>query len=46
MISYSVIFELCADIVSAALPISVAFTLTNIIVRTFLNAAFGGKLEV
>lgn len=46
MIAYNVIFQLCADVVTAALPISVAFTLTNIIVRTFLTAAFGGKLEV
>lgn len=36
--------SLCTDIVSAALPVAIVFEITNLIVSTFLRAAFGGRL--
>lgn len=39
------VVEIMVQIVSSAVPIAVVVGFTNIIVRTFLNAAFGGKME-
>lgn len=36
--------ELLADIISAALPIAIVFEIGNLLVGTFLRAAFGGRL--
>lgn len=36
--------ELCAQIFSVALPIAVVFEVSNLLVGTFLRAAFGGRL--
>lgn len=36
--------KLLSDVMEAALPIAIVFELGNLIVGTFLRAAFGGKL--
>lgn len=36
--------ELLAEIISAALPIAIVFEIGNLLVGTFLRAAFGGRL--
>ena len=36
--------DLLADIISAALPIAIVFEIGNLLVGTFLRAAFGGRL--
>lgn len=36
--------ELLADIISASLPIAIVFEIGNLLVGTFLRAAFGGRL--
>lgn len=36
--------QLYESIVAAALPVAIVFELGNIVVGTFLRAAFGGKL--
>lgn len=46
MVGYDVIFECLASVVAAALPIAVASALVNICVRTFMTAAFGGKMVI
>ena len=37
---------LCVSIVSEVLPYSIAFGVTRMIVKIFLGAAFGGRLEI
>ena len=37
-------FELYSEIAEYAIPIAVVFELCNIVVGTFLRAAFGGRL--
>ena len=44
-VSMDTAIELYADIVAAALPIAIAFGIGNIIIDTFLTAAFGGGLR-
>lgn len=39
------IIALYIDVISEALPFAVVFWMGNLIVSTFLRAAFGGKLE-
>lgn len=36
--------QLMTDIMAVAVPVAVVIELTNIIVSTFLRAAFGGRL--
>lgn len=36
--------ELLVEIISAALPIAIVFEIGNLLVGTFLRAAFGGRL--
>lgn len=36
--------DLCTQLVEAAVPIALVFEITNLIVATFLRAAFGGRL--
>lgn len=36
--------QLCTAIAEAALPVAIVFEITNIIIATFLRAAFGGRL--
>lgn len=38
--------DLYTMIVEAAIPYAIVFALGNLIVKTFLRAAFGGRLEV
>lgn len=35
---------ICAEIVKAALPVAVVFALANVMIRSFLTGAFGGKM--
>lgn len=35
---------ICAELVKSAMPVAIVFALCNMIVRTFLTAAFGGKM--
>lgn len=37
--------KLFAMIVEAAIPFAVTFAIGNLVVSTFLNMAFGGKVE-
>lgn len=39
------VVALLADVLTSAVPIAILIALTNIIVRVFLQAAFGGKME-
>lgn len=41
---YDIAVELVSEVVKAAVPIAVVFELTNLVVCTFMRAAFGGKL--
>lgn len=41
----SAIVPVCVDIYSAAVPIAIVFWLCDLIVTTFLRAAFGGRLS-
>lgn len=36
--------QLVSEVVSAALPVAIVIEVSNIIVKSFLRAAFGGKL--
>lgn len=36
--------ELMAEVMQTAVPVAIVIELSNIIVATFLRAAFGGKL--
>lgn len=36
--------SLMADVMAAAVPIAIVIELSNILVSTFLRAAFGGRL--
>lgn len=36
--------QLISDVVAEALPVAIVIEVSNIIVKTFLRAAFGGKL--
>lgn len=40
----SVAVQLYTEVVKVALPVAIAFELGNLIVSTFLRAAFGGRL--
>lgn len=40
----SVALSVFTDIVTAAIPFAVVFSIGNLIVTTFMRAAFGGKL--
>ena len=37
-------FKLYTDVITAALPVAIVFEVGNLIVSTFLRAAFGGRL--
>lgn len=41
---YELAVSVMTDVVTAAIPIAIVFELGNLIVGTFLRAAFGGKL--
>lgn len=41
----SALVSVCVDIYSAAVPIALVFWLAELIVTTFLRAAFGGRLS-
>lgn len=41
---YAFAISVFAEIVSVALPVAIVFELGNLIVRTVLRVAFGGKL--
>ena len=41
---YELAIEVFTEIMETAIPIAVVFELGNLIVGTFLRAAFGGKL--
>lgn len=36
--------QVCTDLVTACVPVAIVFEMSNIIVCTFLRAAFGGRL--
>lgn len=36
--------QLISEVVSAALPVAIVIEVTNIIVKSFLRVAFGGRL--
>ncbi len=36
--------QLVSDVLSAALPVAIVIEVSNILVKTFLRVAFGGKL--
>lgn len=36
--------QLVSEVVSAALPVAIVIEVSNIMVKSFLRAAFGGKL--
>lgn len=40
----SLAFEIYEQLLTAALPVAITFEVANLIVSTFLRAAFGGRL--
>lgn len=41
---YELAVSLLTDVMTAAIPIAIVFELGNLIVGTFMRAAFGGRL--
>lgn len=41
---YEIAISALTDIMTSAIPIAIVFELGNLIVGTFMRAAFGGKL--
>lgn len=41
---YQLAIDLISEVMASAIPIAIVIELSNIIVRTFMRVAFGGKL--
>lgn len=41
---YKLAVELVSEVMALAVPVAVVIEISNIIVKTFLRAAFGGRL--
>lgn len=39
-------FQIYADMLQVALPVAIAFGVSNLCVNIFLSAAFGGKIKI
>lgn len=41
---YELAIQLVSDVMAQAVPVAIVIEVSNILVKTFLRAAFGGKL--